>query len=157
MLKSQETQDPNSKVSKFHIDNGFLKYNSRVVLSLVSSWRKMVIEEHQSTPIAGHQGILKTYQRVKRGFYWHGMKADIKQFVAECQVYQMNKYETIASPGLLQPLPIPKQVWTDISMGFIVGLPPCQDKTVIMVVVDILSKYGHFVALAHPYFATMVV
>ena len=36
-------------------------------------------------------------------------------------------------------------------MDFIDGLPPSQGHTVIMVVVDRLTKYAHFVPLKHPY------
>ncbi|KAJ7972804.1 Ty3/gypsy retrotransposon protein [Quillaja saponaria] len=43
--------------------------------------------------------------------------------------------------GLLKPLPIPKEVWSSISMNF----------TVILVIVDRLSKFGHFIELQHPY------
>lgn len=36
------------------------------------------------------------------------------------------------------------------------GLPSCQGKTVIWVVVDRLSKYAHFLAIAHPDSASMI-
>ncbi|GJW44371.1 putative mitochondrial protein [Tanacetum coccineum] len=53
--------------------------------------------------------------------------------------------------GLLQPLPIPKRVWSKISIDFIVGVS--QGKSVIFLVVDRLSKYSYFMALSHPYIA----
>jgi hypothetical protein len=36
-------------------------------------------------------------------------------------------------------------------MDFIVGLPKVGNKSIIMVVVDHLSKVAHFCALAHPF------
>ncbi|VFQ72131.1 unnamed protein product [Cuscuta campestris] len=52
-------------------------------------------------------------------------------------------------PGVapVNPLPVPSQVWEDISMDFIVGLPPSRGYTVIMVVVDRLTKVVHLGAL----------
>lgn len=85
------------------------------------------------------------------------MKRDIKDIVTTCAIYQQNKYETLSPLGLLQPLPILAKVWSEISMDFIIGLPPCRGKTIIWVVVDCLSKYVHFTALAHPYSASIVV
>ena len=41
-------------------------------------------------------------------------------------------------------------------MDFIDGFPYSAGLSVIMVVVDQLSKYGHFVALKHPYSAKTV-
>ena len=134
-------------LAKYSVDNGFLCYKKRVVLSPDSQWRNKLMEEHHCTPTAGHQGVAKTYQRTKKGFYWQGMKGDIRKFIAECAICQQNKFETIAPPGLLQPLPLPQRVWSDISMDFIVGLPNCKGKSVIMVIVDRLSKYSHFIAL----------
>jgi IS30 family transposase len=41
-------------------------------------------------------------------------------------------------------------------MDFIVGLPKSGNKSVIMVVVDRLSKYAHFCALQHPFTTSTV-
>jgi len=90
-------------------------------------------------------------------FYWKGIRSDIANFVHKCAVCQRNKYDTSAYPGLLQPLPIHALPWTNICMDFIEGLPRSNGKTVIWVIVDRLTKTGHFIALSHPYSAQSLV
>jgi hypothetical protein len=68
----------------------------------------------------------------------------------------MNKPEHLHTPGLLQTLPIPVEALSSIGMDFITGLPKFEGKSVIMVVVDRLTKYAHFLTLAHPYTALEV-
>lgn len=101
---------------------------------------------HQST-LGGHAGQM----RIKGVFYWRNMKAEIVNQVSECDICQRMKTENVLSPGLLQPLPIPEMPWQDIAMDFIEGLHKSGSMEVILVVVDRLTKYGHFVALKHPY------
>ena len=144
------------KFLRYHFANGFLRYKNRIVLSLTSSWRAKLFEEHHCTPSAGHAGFLKTYKQISRSFYWEGMKNNIKDMVAGCVVCQQNKYESLAPAGLLNPLPIPQRIWTDIFMDFITGLPPCKGKSVIFVVLDRFSKVTHFLSISHPYTAHSV-
>ena len=103
--------------------------------------------------MGGHSGILRTYKRLSQQFYWPSMRRSVHQYMAACDVCQKAKAETMSPAGLLQPLPIPCQVWDDITMDFIDGLPRSDGKTSIMVVVDRLSKSAHFIAIAHPYTA----
>ena len=88
--------------------------------------------------------------RVQQDFFWYGMKTDIKEHIKTCETCQRIKVDTIKPAGLLQPLPIPDKPWLDISMDFIIGLPKSQGYDVILVVVDRLTKFVHFMPLSHP-------
>lgn len=102
-------------------------------------------------------GISSNYKRVRQNFNWPGLKIAVKSFVASCDICQRNNYEAIKPPRLLQPLPIPYQIWTDIAMDFIEGFPHTHGCNAILVVVNRLSKYAHFIAIKHPYSAAKVV
>lgn len=56
-------------------------------------------------------------------------------------------------PSLLQPLLVPEIAWSVVSLEFIEGLPKSGKYDSIFVVIDKLSKYAHFIPLAHPYTA----
>jgi transposase InsO family protein len=118
--------------------------------------QQQILHQFHSSPLTGHMRNQKTYSNVKREFYWPGIKKDIRSYIRVCDICQRNKVENIHPAGLLQPLPIPSQVWTEVSMDFIGGLPILQGKDVIMVVIDRLSKYAHFIPLTHPYTARTV-
>lgn len=64
---------------------------------------------------------------------------------------QRNKYQTLTPGGLLQPLPIPTHIWSDISIDLIGGLPIVQGVDIMMVIMDILTKYAHLLPVSHPY------
>lgn len=74
------------------------------------------------------------------------MKEDVKKYVVESLVCQKNKIKSVSPAGLLQPLPIPERVWAEISMDFIKGLSKPKGFDSVLVVVDRLSKYAHFLS-----------
>ncbi|KAL3514113.1 hypothetical protein ACH5RR_026830 [Cinchona calisaya] len=88
--------------------------------------------------------------------FWHARLGHVKSFILGCDVCQKNKYETMASHGLLHPLSIPEYIWLDISMDFIDSLPNSAGKTAIFVAVYRLNKAAHFMGLAHPYTAQSI-
>eukprot|EP00268_Persea_americana_P014619 TRINITY_DN16537_c0_g1_i1.p1 TRINITY_DN16537_c0_g1~~TRINITY_DN16537_c0_g1_i1.p1 ORF type:complete len:109 (-),score=2.13 TRINITY_DN16537_c0_g1_i1:1587-1913(-) len=71
------------------------------------------------------------------------MRSQITQFIRQCDTCQRHKSENLVPSRLLQLLPIPTQIWADIS-------------PTIYVVVDMLSKCSHFIPIAHPYTAVSV-
>ena len=81
------------------------------------------------------------------------MKHTIQQYIQQCDTCNGNKYQTLSSAGLLLPLPIPSQVWDDLSMNFIEGLPKAHGMDTILVVVDRFTKYSHIIGLCHHYTA----
>jgi len=130
----------------------FLLYKNKIFLGDSQQLKAQVLLYVHGDPMAGHSGYEKTLHRVKRDFYWRGMRKDIKKFIRECDTCQQNKHDNLFPAGLLQPLPIPSRVWTDIPMDFVEGLPVSQGHLVIFVVVDHLSKYAHFIPLSPPLF-----
>jgi hypothetical protein len=76
------------------------------------------------------------------------MKCETARYVSECDTCQKVNSNYMKPGGLLQPLSIPEWKWSDISMGFIVGLPMTARKfDSIWVIVDRLSKSAHFIPI----------
>ena len=97
-----------------------------------------------------------TYQRVKQYFTWKGLKQQVESFVQQCEICQKAKHVNHHPAGKLQTLPIPTGAWQELSVDFIEGLPKSKGYSVIMVVVDRLTKYAHFIPIKHPYTAQVV-
>lgn len=140
----------------YHLRNSRLLYHGKLVLPKNSFFIPKFLSEFHSSPYGGHSGFFKTYKRTAAVLFWEGMKANIKKFVSEYDTCQRMKYESVSPVGLLQPLPIPTAVWEDISMDFVEGLPKARQVDTILVVIDRMTKYGHFLPLRHPFIVAEV-
>lgn len=144
------------QVKHYTLQNDLLRRKQKLVVGPDVELRTSIITWHHTSMEAGHSGRDATVMRVKRIFFWKHMVRHIRQFVRECKTCQAAKNESVAYPGLSQPLSIPTEVWQDISMDFITGLPKSCGKDVIFVVVDRFSKSAHFMTLSHPFTAIQV-
>lgn len=133
--------------SPFVFSAGLLFYKGRLFIQSETLLRNQLLREFDSSPIGGHSGVKATLARISAAFSWPQMSRDVKNLVKECSVCQQHKSSTQRPFGLLNPLPIPSQVWEDIAMDFITKLPLAHGKSTIWVIVDRLTKYAHFVAL----------
>jgi len=146
----------NTNAKGFSLDAGIIRFKGRVWVGNNLLAQAHILQALHNSGLGGHSGIHATYHRVKSLFAWPNLKSSVTSYVQSCSVCQQAKSEHVKTPGLLQPLPIPSQPWSTISMDFIEGLPKSGGFDVIFVVVDKLTKYAHFVPLAHPFTALSV-
>ena len=102
---------------------------------------------HESE-VAGHFAARKSVDYIKRTYWWPTLLVDVSNFVRGCLVCHRNKTLNSRPQGLLNPLPIPSERWSSITMDFITNLPLSgRRKDAILVFVDRFSKMVHFVAV----------
>ena len=106
-IRKDLSQDISTYVG-FTLRNGLLLYKDRLVVPHSSSFIPLILVKFHSSPVGGHSGEIKTYQRIaSKLYYWVGMKSDIAKFVAECDICQCKKSSITSPTGLLQPIPLP--------------------------------------------------
>ena len=105
-----------------------------------------IIQKRHDSLIAGHFGQQRTYELIKRDFYWPKMLMDIQKYITSCSICQKIKPSRKKPNGKLMPLPIATGPWKSIAMDFIVKLPVSNGFDSILVIVDRFSKMSHLIA-----------
>jgi transposase InsO family protein len=113
--------------------------------------QQKILEALHAGALGGHSGISVTYIRISRLFAWPNLRKDVQQFVESCSICKQAKSEHTKYPGLLQPLEVPDQAWQVVTLDFVEGLPCSGGYNCILVVVDKMTRYAHFLPLAHPF------
>ena len=101
-----------------------------------------LIHDH---PTAGHFGRFKTVELLSRNYYWPKSTEFVKSYIRTCDLCQRSKPTRHRPYGPLQPLPVPEQPWTSISLDHITDLPLSNGFDSILVVVCRLTKMAHFI------------
>ncbi|GKC07462.1 putative mitochondrial protein, partial [Tanacetum coccineum] len=118
--------------NKYVGEGSVLKREGKVTVGADEQLRSIIVQHYYVDAVGGHSGTNVVAHKVGTLFYWKGL---VKRVIRECDVCQRQKAYLAAYTGLLQPLPILKKVWSEISMdSVVVGLPKSQGKTMTFVV-----------------------
>lgn len=113
-----------NKAPKFWVDKlETVCYEDQICVPKKDELRKIILDEAHNSAYSIHPGSTKMYQDLRQKYWWVGMKRDIAELVARCDICKRVKVECKRPAGLLQSLHIPVWKWDDITMDFIVGLP----------------------------------
>jgi hypothetical protein len=66
----------------YTLQAGVIRYNGRIYIGNDSTLRQNLLESMHASPIGGHSGIVASYQRIKRIFFWPGLKKDTEKFIS---------------------------------------------------------------------------
>lgn len=103
----------------WNIVDGLVTFKGRVYVPITSPTLPAILEAAHTVR---HEGIQKTLHRLQADFHVPQARKLVKEFVQTCVTCQRNKWDHLHPTGLLQPLPVPQQIWDDISMDFVEGV-----------------------------------
>ena len=74
-------------VKKFKIQDKMLFKNDKLCISSKNIKEKLLSEFHDHN-LALHQGIERTYEQIRRMYYWNNLKEDVKNYINSCNKCQ---------------------------------------------------------------------
>ena len=121
------------KGEEFYQDNGTF----RKVIKDEKEKLQLILDAHN----VGHEGIFKTYNRLKRDYYWVNMALDVKYIVTTCKRCQLFKPQTFNS--LTEDIPTePALPFVRVGLDIIGPLPNTKlGNQYLLVLVDYFTKW----------------
>ncbi|ETP29268.1 hypothetical protein F442_21578 [Phytophthora nicotianae P10297] len=108
------------------------KYADRFVLSDDGVLHYLVLQNCHNSLEGGHQGVVKTFDRVKSDYYWIGLYADVEKHVKSCLDCSSSKSRPQLrgySPGNV----LAERPFQIVSMDFVIPLPKTRrDNTALL-------------------------
>ncbi|KAF4524792.1 hypothetical protein B566_EDAN010166 [Ephemera danica] len=76
------------------------------LLCVPEELKKDMLFAVHSSPLGGHLGFAKSFDKLNRRYYWLNMKKDTKNFIKQCVDCQMRNKKRVTNQGLLQPIEV---------------------------------------------------
>ena len=125
------------------IENGSLCSPERQILVPQNDeLRTWCISQAHDSMLAGHFGVTKTLEKLRRQWIWPGMAQDVREYVATCPLCQSMKHSNVKPRGLLRPI-LANKPWEVVTMDFVGQFAPdaVHGYTHCLIIVDKFSKF----------------
>ncbi|UYV65069.1 hypothetical protein LAZ67_3003037, partial [Cordylochernes scorpioides] len=105
--------------------------------------RPDVLRSLHDNPTAGHLGLAKTHDRIRRKYFWPGLLRSIRKYVGHCRECQRRKHAPLRPPGLLQPIPPTSVPFQRVGIDLLGRFPISHlGNKWIIVCTDYLTRYA---------------
>ncbi|XP_043231405.1 uncharacterized protein K02A2.6-like isoform X5 [Amphibalanus amphitrite] len=99
----------------------------------------------------GHQGTVRTKQRLRELFWWPGMDANVECLVRQCAACATADKTVKVNVPPLNPVPLPQTPWSKVGIDFIGPMEGGGvQRRFAIVMVDYYSKWPEVAFCAHP-------
>lgn len=99
-------------------------HNNQLLLIIPKTMVNDVLSMMHDQPTGGHFGMKRTFESVKRRFFWPSIQEDVHEYVRSCDICQKRKGNNNKPYGMLGTIPIPSQIFETIGLDLIGPLPP---------------------------------
>ncbi len=91
---------------------------------------------------SGHLGVMKTYNRVFKHFFWPGMKADVSHFCKTCHTCQLvGKSNQVVPPAPLHPIPAVGEPFEHVIVDCVGPLPQTKSGNHFLLTIVCISSW----------------
>ncbi|UYV80667.1 hypothetical protein LAZ67_19001324, partial [Cordylochernes scorpioides] len=105
--------------------------------------RSEVMADLHDAPTAGHLGFARTYDKVKKRFYWPGLYRTVRQYVSHCRECQRRKKLPRHPAGQLVSIPPVEKPFYKIGVDLLGRFPVSKDgNRWIIVCTDYMTRYA---------------
>ena len=118
--------------------DGILYKDEALVVTTRGPARRDLLRHYHDGVTAGHPGVWKTLQSLRKDYWWPNMQLYIQWYIGGCATCQQNKTITHRNTPPLQPI-APKEgaaPFTTIAMDFVVKLPESKGSNSILTIMD---------------------
>ena len=131
-LIKEEFQETNINII---ICNGTLEY-------VTFKKRDQIFYELHKSPIGGHKGVSKTFNRIKQSYYWENLKTDIQRRIQQCLDCQLKKLVRLKTKQPMVITDTPGVAFDKIAMDIVGPLKISKNcNEYILTIQDQLSKF----------------
>ncbi|EDO01784.1 hypothetical protein SS1G_04259 [Sclerotinia sclerotiorum 1980 UF-70] len=116
---------PDNPEREFTIEDGFIHFYSK--LYIPSNLAKDYVIKQYELPAHRHQGIARTFARIRKKVYFPKMRTIVENVVENCNTYIRNKAAQHTPYSQLKTPELPTQPWKSIAWDFVVKLSLSKD------------------------------